>query len=38
MQFDFWPNTVKTVFVREYDRRRFGKWEHVCSHFRRPPR
>ncbi len=28
----------KTVFVREYLRCRYGKWETVVSHFRRPPR
>jgi hypothetical protein len=27
-----------TVFVRDYFRRRFGRKEHVCSHFRRWPR
>ena len=27
----------KTVFVREYLRERFGKWETVTSHYRRPP-
>jgi hypothetical protein len=27
----------KTVFVRAYDRFRYGKWEAVTSHFRRPP-
>jgi hypothetical protein len=27
----------KTVFVREYLRCRYGKWEVVTSHFRRPP-
>jgi hypothetical protein len=28
----------KTVHVREYLRLRYGKWETVISHFRRPPR
>jgi hypothetical protein len=28
----------KTVFVRSYLRHRFGSWETVCAHFRRPPR
>lgn len=27
----------KTVYVREYQRLRNGKWETVISHFRRPP-
>jgi hypothetical protein len=27
----------KPVFVNEYDRFRFGKWEHVRSHFRSLP-
>lgn len=27
----------KPVFVNEYDRFRFGKWEHVCSHYRSLP-
>ena len=27
----------KTVLVREYLRFRYGKWETVISHFRRPP-
>lgn len=26
------------VFVREYLRHRFGKWERVCSHYRNWPR
>lgn len=26
-----------TVFVHEYLRLRYGKWETVVSHFRRPP-
>jgi hypothetical protein len=26
------------VFVREYLRHRYGKWEHVRSHYRNPPR
>ena len=25
------------VYVRSYTRTRFGKLEHVCSHFRRHP-
>lgn len=28
----------KTVYVRSYVRVRYGKWETVVSHFRRPPR
>lgn len=28
---------AKTVFVHAYYRFRLGKWEHVRSHFRRPP-
>lgn len=28
----------KTVFVREYLRFRYGKWEDVASHFRNQPR
>lgn len=28
----------KTVFVRTYTRFRFGRVEHVRSHYRRPPR
>jgi hypothetical protein len=28
----------KTVFVRDYLRLRFGKWEHVSSHYRNRPR
>jgi hypothetical protein len=28
----------KTVYVREYLRFRYGKWEAITSHFRRPPR
>ena len=28
----------KTVFVREYLRHRFGKWERVRSHYRSWPR
>jgi hypothetical protein len=28
----------KVVFVNEYLRCRFGKWECVRPHFRRPPR
>lgn len=27
----------KSVFVSAYVRWRFGKLEHVCSHFRSPP-
>jgi hypothetical protein len=27
----------KTVLIREYLRFRYGKWETVISHFRRPP-
>lgn len=27
----------KTVFVREYLRERFGKWETVTCHYRSPP-
>lgn len=27
----------KTVYVREYERFRLGKWEDVCGHFRSPP-
>lgn len=27
----------KTVFVTRYKRRRFGRWEDVCQHFRSPP-
>ena len=27
----------KPVFVNEYDRFRFGKWEHVRSHYRSLP-
>lgn len=27
----------KSVFVRAYLRHRFGKQEHVCSHYRSPP-
>ena len=27
----------KTVFVRQYDRFRYGKWERVISHFRSYP-
>ncbi len=28
----------KTVHVRSYLRCRYGKWETVISHFRKPPR
>jgi hypothetical protein len=28
----------KTVYVRSYLRLRYGKWETVVSHSRRPPR
>jgi hypothetical protein len=28
----------KTVFVREYLRHGYGKWEQVRSHYRYPPR
>lgn len=28
----------RTVHVRAYLRFRYGKWETVVSHFRRPPR
>ncbi len=28
----------KTVYVNTYIRRRFGKLETVCDHYRRPPR
>lgn len=27
----------KTVYVRSYLRFRYGKWEDVTSHFRKPP-
>lgn len=27
----------KTVFVRDYLRHRFGRWEQVRSHLRKPP-
>jgi len=27
----------KTVYVRAYLRFRYGKWEDVTSHYRRPP-
>lgn len=27
----------KSVYVREYLRFRYGRWEEVTSHFRRPP-
>lgn len=27
----------KTVFVRNYSRFRFGKWESVCNHWRSAP-
>jgi hypothetical protein len=39
MQLELWyQREDKTVFVREYLRWRFGKQEHVCTHFRHPPR
>lgn len=28
---------IKTVFVRRYIRRRFGRWESVCQHWRSHP-
>ena len=28
---------AKLVYVHAYLRRRFGRWEHVCSHFRSWP-
>lgn len=36
----FIPNghRLKTVNVRRYRRFRFGAWEDVCRHRRRPPR
>lgn len=30
-------NKIKTVFVNEYPRFRFGRWEHVCQHWRSHP-
>jgi hypothetical protein len=32
------PGPQKTVYVRQYLRFRYEKWETVVSHFRRPPR
>lgn len=29
---------LKVVFVREYERLRLGRQEHVCAHWRRLPR
>lgn len=31
-------NGTKTVYVHTYIRCRFGKWETVTDHYRRPPR
>lgn len=31
-------NTVKTVHVRAYVRRRFGRLERVCAHWRSWPK
>lgn len=28
---------LKSVFVRAYDRYRFGRWENVCQHYRSHP-
>ena len=28
---------VKSVYVCSYTRRRFGRWEHVCQHWRSHP-
>ncbi|WP_167059189.1 hypothetical protein [Pantoea sp. Ap-967] len=27
----------KTVYVHAYPRFRFGRWEHVCQHYRSAP-
>lgn len=32
------PDDARAVQVREYYRLRFGKWETVRSHTRRPPK
>jgi hypothetical protein len=32
------PNGEYTVYVRQYRRNRYGNWETVTQHFRRPPR
>lgn len=29
---------MSLVFVRAYDRRRFGRWEHIRAHTRQWPR
>lgn len=31
------PEIPKTVYVREYLRCRYGNWESVRAHYRRPP-
>lgn len=31
-----YPN-VKSVYVQAYPRYRFGRWEHVCQHWRSHP-
>ena len=28
---------IKSVYVRRYTRRRFGRWEWVCQHWRSHP-
>lgn len=30
-------NRFRTVYVHQYKRRRFGKWEDVCAHYRSHP-
>jgi len=30
-------HSLKSVFVRAYDRYRKGQWEKVCKHWRSPP-
>ena len=30
-------SSIKTVFVHNYSRFRFGRWESVCQHYRSHP-
>ena len=38
MYHDLTGGRKKGVFVRTYFRFRFGKWEHVCAHYRSYPK
>ena len=37
MEHDRHSEAAKVVYVRDYNRFRYGKWEHVSSHFRSWP-